>query len=162
MEAVQGWSEFNVAMVGATAALAGLVIVASSVNIAVIVKAATVTSRLAAAIATLVLAIIVGGLQLVPDISATWFGAVVLAASAGAAAFAIHAARVILRDPDPADRLRLLKGTVGFLPVAAYAAAGIVVFSEPAAAFALAAAGCLLAIVSAIVTSWVALVEVLR
>ncbi len=41
----------------ATAALAGLVIVASSVNIAEIVKAATITARLGAAIASLVLAL---------------------------------------------------------------------------------------------------------
>ena len=38
IEGLELWSEFNVALVGATAALAGLVIVASSVNIAEIVK----------------------------------------------------------------------------------------------------------------------------
>ena len=51
MDQLDAWSEFNVAMVGATAALAGLVIVASSVNIAEIIKSATLTARLAAAIA---------------------------------------------------------------------------------------------------------------
>src|SRR5687767_3657682 len=54
MEQIEAWSEFNVAMVGATAALAGLVIVAASVNIAEIIKEASLTARLAAGIAGLV------------------------------------------------------------------------------------------------------------
>lgn len=39
MEHLEAWHDFNVAMAGATAALAGLVIVAASVNIDKIVKA---------------------------------------------------------------------------------------------------------------------------
>ena len=41
---IEQWSEFNVAMAGATAALAGLVIVAASVNIGEIVKSRTLTA----------------------------------------------------------------------------------------------------------------------
>ena len=48
MEDLELWSEFNVAMVGATAALAGLVIVAASVNIGEIIKTRSLTARLAA------------------------------------------------------------------------------------------------------------------
>ena len=57
MEQLEAWSEFNVAMVGATAALAGLVIVAASVNIGDIIKSVSLTARLAAGIAGLVLAL---------------------------------------------------------------------------------------------------------
>ena len=60
------WSEFNVAMVGATAALAGLVIVASSVNIGEIIKARSLTARLGAGIAALVLAIVASGARARP------------------------------------------------------------------------------------------------
>ena len=162
MDALERWTDFHVAMVGATAALAGLVIVASSVNIAQIVKAATITARLAAAIAGLVLAIVVAGVGLIPDIPAGWYGVAVLGATAGAAGFQVHAAVVIMRDTSPAARARVLKSALGFAPLAAYAAAGIAVFSDPSAAFVLGAIGCLVAIVSAIVMSWVALVEVLR
>lgn len=162
MDALEGWTDFHVAMVGATAALAGLVIVASSVNIAQIVKAATITSRLAAAIAGLVLAIVVAGAALIPGIPASAYGAVVLVATAGAGAFQVHAASVIARDPDPADHARLLKSALGFVPIAAYAASGVVVFFDPSTALVLAAVGCIIAIVSAIIVSWVALVEVLR
>lgn len=162
MDQIERWTEFHVAMVGATAALAGLVIVASSVNIAQIIKATTITARLAAAIAALVLAIVVGGVALIPDVSAMWFGVAVLTATVGAAGFQLHAALVIARDRDPGTRTRGPKAALGFLPIAAYGAAGIVVFVNPPAAFALAAVGCLSAIVVAIVVSWVALVEVLR
>jgi hypothetical protein len=48
------------------------------------------------------------------------------------------------------------------VPIAAYAASGVVVFFDPPTALVLAAVGCIIAIVSAIIVSWVALVEVLR
>jgi ABC-type antimicrobial peptide transport system permease subunit len=162
MDALDAWSEFHVAMVGATAALAGLVIVASSVNIAEIVKATTITSRLGAGIAGLVLAIIVGGVSLIPGISAAWYGTSVLAATAGAGAFAVHAVMVITRDPDPRAQARLLKSVLAVLPLVPYAAAGVAAFFSADTALVLVAVGCLIAIVAAIVVSWVALVEVLR
>lgn len=162
MGALEGWNDFHVAMVGATAALAGLVIVASSVNIAQIVKARTITARLAAGIASLVLAIVVSGLALVPSLSIPVFATAVVATALGAGAFQLHATIVIVRDPSPEARARTGKSALGFLPVAAYLAAGIVLYADPAAGLVLTAVGCLAAIVSAIIVSWVALVEVLR
>lgn len=162
MEQIEAWSEFNVAMVGATAALAGLVIVASSVNIAEIIKSNTLTARLAAAIAALVLAIIVTGVGLVPDVGMLWYGVVIGVSTLVAAIFQVHATRVIARDPDPEHVGRLLKTALGFAPIVAYAAASITLLLGEPMGLTIAAAGTLLAIVSAIVVSWVALVEVLR
>ncbi len=159
---IEHWSEFNVAMAGATAALAGLVIVAASVNIAEIVKSRTLTARLLAGIAALVLALAVSALGLVPGIDEIWLGLLTIGAALLASVFQIHATVLIARDPEPADRAKPLKYLVGFLPIAAYlVAGGLVAFGHPAGLY-LAAAGCLLAIASAIVVSWVALVEVLR
>ncbi|WP_091031666.1 hypothetical protein [Microbacterium oxydans] len=156
------WSEFNVAMAGATAALAGLVIVAASVNIAEIVKSRTLTARLLAGIAALLLALAVSALGLVPGIDAAWFGAVTVVVALLAAVFQVHATRLIATDPNPEDRVRPLKYLGGFLPIFAYLAAGVLVgFGHPSGLY-VAAAGCLLAILSAVVVSWVALVEVLR
>ena len=89
MDQLDAWSEFNVAMVGATAALAGLVIVASSVNIAEIIKSATLSARLAAAIASLVLAIVVTGMGLVPDIGSIAYGAVIAGLAADVVRIAV-------------------------------------------------------------------------
>jgi hypothetical protein len=162
MEPLDAWSEFNVAMVGATAALAGLVIVASSVNIAEIIKSNTLTARLAAAIAALVLAIVVTGLGLVPGIGLVAYGIVIALSTVIAAVFQVHATRVIVRDPDPAHVDRLFKAALGFAPVVAYAAAALALVLAQPLGLVIAAAGALLAIVSAIIVSWVALVEVLR
>ncbi len=156
------WADFNVAMVGATAALAGLVIVASSVNIAEIIKARALTARLAAGIAALVLAIIASGLGLVPTLTPFWFGILLLVATLGAGVFQVQATRAIFANHDPAARAKLPKSAFGFLPIAAYLIAGLAILLEHPAGLSFAAAGCLLAIVAAIIVSWVVLVEVLR
>jgi hypothetical protein len=159
---IEEWSEFNVAMAGATAALVGLVIVASSVNIGEIIKSRTLTARLLAGIAALVLALAVSALGLIPEIDATWLGVTTILVTSVAAVFQVQATRLIVTDPDPADRARPLKYIVGFLPLVAYLGAGALIWAQHPAGLYLTAAGCLLAIVSAIIVSWVALVEVLR
>jgi hypothetical protein len=162
IEGLERWSEFNVAMVGATAALAGLVIVASSVNISEIVKARSLTARLAAGIAALVLAIVGSGLGLVPEISPAWFGILLAIAAALAGVFQVQATRAIFADHDPAAHAKLVKSVFGFLPIAAYLAGAMAVGAGSPSGLFLVAAGCILAIVTGIVVSWVALVEVLR
>jgi hypothetical protein len=159
---IEQWSEFNVAMAGAAAALAGLVIVAASVNIAEIVKSSTLTARLLAGIATLVLALAVSAMGLVPDLDLAWYGALIVLATVLLGVFQVNVTRLVVREPNVADRARPLKYLLGFLPIAAYLAAGVLVWVGHPSGLYLAAAGCLLAIVSAIVISWVALVEVLR
>lgn len=156
------WSEFNVAMVGATAALAGLVIVASSVNIGEIVKTRSLTARLGAGIATLVLAIVASGLALMPTITPGWYGILLLVSAVGAAVFQGMASRAIFADHDPAARAKLGKSVFGFLPIVAYVVAGIAILLGHPAGLSFAAAGCILAIVAGILVSWVVLVEVLR
>lgn len=160
--ALAEWSEFNVAMAGASAALAGLVIVAASVNIDKIIHARTLTARLGAAIASLVLALVASAAGLMPGLDLTWYGIIVLVSAIAAGVFQLHATRVIARDSEPEQRARLAKSVLGFLPVAGYVAAGIALIVGSSSGLVLAAVGCLLAIVAAIVVSWVVLVEVLR
>lgn len=71
MDLIENGSEFHVAMAAATAALAGLVIVAAPVNSAEIIKAASLTARRAGGIAGLVLALSASALALVPAITPT-------------------------------------------------------------------------------------------
>ncbi|MBN9153294.1 MAG: hypothetical protein J0I70_15950 [Microbacterium sp.] len=162
MEQIASWSEFNVAMAGATAALAGLVIVAASVNIADIIKAESLTARLASSIATLVLAIIASAVGLIPGISDPWYGAILLVGTAAALVFQVAATVRILQNHHPENRMRVLKSALGFLPPAAYAAGGILLLVASPAGFFLIATGSILAIVVALVVSWIVLVEVLR
>ncbi|MDQ0644554.1 hypothetical protein [Microbacterium murale] len=161
-DALAGWSDFNVAMAGASAALAGLVIVAASVNIDKIIKAGTLTARLGAAIASLVLALVASAVGLVPRVDPTWYGIVVLVGALTAGVFQFHATRVIMVDSESQQHGRVAKAVLGWLPVAGYIAAGVALALGSSSGLVLAAAGCLLAIVTAIVVSWVVLVEVLR
>ena len=84
---LERWTDFNVALVGATAALAGLVIVAASVNVAEIVKSSSLTARLAAAIANLMVALTGAAIGLMPDVAGHGYGItlVLLAGSSGPA-----------------------------------------------------------------------------
>ncbi|MFJ3833662.1 hypothetical protein ACIPWI_37755 [Streptomyces sp. NPDC090046] len=83
-EYLEGWNDFNVAMMGSAGALAGLVIVAASVNIAEVVKAPSLTSRLAGGIAGLVLALSGSAVGLVPEVSPMSYGLSMAALAVGA------------------------------------------------------------------------------
>lgn len=157
-----GWNEFNLGILGATAALAGLVIVAASVNIAEIVKSRSLTARLGAGIATLVLAITASALALIPGISLVSYGVGVLAAALIAMVFNVHAARAIAANADPRNRFKALRAAVNFLPAAIYiVGAAMLIAGDPAGLVAI-AIGAVVAIPVALMISWIVLVEVLR
>jgi hypothetical protein len=162
MDVLAVWSEFHVAMVGATAALAGLVIVAASVNIDKVVAAGSVTSRLAASIATLVVAIVVSGVALVPALTLEWFGAVAVVAAIPAGGFQFHAASTLAGDGQGPPRVWSLRAGIGFVPILGYLVAGVLCLAGQPSGLGVSAVGTLTAIVVAILMSWIALVEVLR
>ena len=160
------WAEFNVAMVGATAALAGLVIVASSVNIGEIIKAKLAhrsprppgsprsCSRSSHP-----------ALGLVPDHHGS-SGSADPAAGAppsSRASFQVEATRTIFADRDPAVPREVRQVGVRlhcrswrtWWRGRRHARTSVRVCT-------FAAAGCILAIVAGIIVSWVVLVEVLR
>ncbi|WP_448003651.1 hypothetical protein [Agromyces bauzanensis] len=162
-ELLEGWSDFNVAMVGATAALAGLLIVAMSVNISTIMSSPTLPARAASSIAALVLAIVAGALGLVPGQAEVAYGIEVLVAVVVAAAFQVHAARVIFREDRISAADRFGKSVLGAVPIAAFLVGGVLITVGAGTAGLVAVAlGSLLAVVAAIVMAWVMLVEVLR
>jgi hypothetical protein len=162
MDAIEAWTDFNVAMAGATAALAGLVIVAASVNIAEIVKARSLTSRLGAAIASLVLAILGSGSGLIPSIPPSVYGVVVIVCAAGASVFAVAATRQVYANNHPENRAKAGKAVVAFFAPVLYAAGGIALVSGLGFGLVMLAVGAFSAIVTALLVSWIVLVEVLR
>ena len=108
------------------------------------------------------LALVVSAVALMPDLDLLWYGVVTLLSTGTAGAFQIHATRMIMRDPLPSQTGRIVKSALGFLPIAGYLAAGVALIGGHDSGLPLTAVGCLLALVSAIAVSWVALVEVLR
>ncbi|WP_173922483.1 hypothetical protein [Agromyces sp. Marseille-P2726] len=164
-EALEGWNDFNVAMVGATAALAGLLIVAMSVNIAEIMKSPTLPARAAASIATLVLAIVAGAFGLMPGQSDVVYGLEVIVATVLAATFQWHAVQVIARTPraSPVRGERILKSIAGIVPIAAFLVGGtLVALGVASVGLVFIGVGSVFAIIAAILLAWVVLVELLR
>lgn len=159
---LEGWNEFNVAMIGATSALAGLVIVASSVNIGVIVKAGFLTARLAAGIFGLALALTVSAIGLIPHMTAPVHGAVVIVAALAAGTVAVMATRSIYANHSPANRAKPIRAAINFLAPAAYVVGGILLFTQPQAGMVWLAVGAIAAVAASLLISWIVLVEVLR
>src|SRR5258706_12091618 len=84
--AATAWTSFAVAQVGAAAALAGLLVVAASINIGSIIKLPAVVARMAGSLALLTGALIVGALLLVPGQPRVWLGVEIAVIGAGTAA----------------------------------------------------------------------------
>lgn len=161
----EGWSDFNVAVAGAGAALGGLLIVALSVNIQQIAESRGLAARAGASIATLILGVALSCAALIPGQQGWGFGIQVIVATLACGALAVRSSVTILRDAAAtgygkynAERIALfavpllLFLTGGVLLVAGGAGAGMVFV----------AVATILAIVTTVLFSWIALVEVLR
>jgi len=163
VESLEAWAGFGTAMAGVSGALAGLLIVAMSVNIDVIVASRTLPARSGAAIATLVLTVALSCLILVPDTSPLAFGIEVLVGTAFAWIFELLAVRRVLRSDDQQPRSRPSVLVVGMLPLAAFTIGGVLLVAGLAdPGMIVVAVACVLAICSAVTISWVTLVEVRR
>lgn len=156
------WGDFAVAMAGVSGALAGLLIVAISVNIDVIVGSRTLPARAGASIATLVLATVAACLLLVPGTVGWVFGIEVLAGSALVWAFQVHAIRRVATTRQPESRSPGVVIATSLLPVLAFTIGGVLLVAGIGAGMLAVVAGCVLAIASAVLVSWVTLVEVRR
>ena len=158
---LEAWTDFNVAVAGATAALAGLLIVALSVNVGEIVKTRTLTARAASAIATLLLGLVATASGLIPGQPVWVLGLELAVATIVGWVVQVHAMIALGRDGLTASE-RLTKSLVGVVPLAAFSVGSVMLLLGMPGGFYAVAAGCVLAIVAAVIFSWVALVEVLR
>jgi len=162
-EALEEWSDFNVAMAGATAALAGLLIVAMSVNLKAIVASRSLPIRMATALTTLLVALAATALGLAPGQPAWAYGLEVLAGVVVAAVFEVRAIGAIRQDQLVSTAQRTAKAIAGTVPISAYVVGGVLLVAGAVnAGLWFLAIGAILAIASAILHSWIVLVEVLR
>jgi hypothetical protein len=98
----------------------------------------------------------------VPGLSLAAYGFVVLLATALASIFQIVAAQRIFQNKSQGNQLRPFKAALGFLPLLSYFAAAIFLALMSTTGLAYLAVGSILGIISALMVSWVVLVEVLR
>lgn len=156
------WSELFVATAGAAAALAGLIIVAMSVNIETIVSEPSLPSRAGATIASLILVVVVTIAGLIPEIGSGAMGWVTLAFSLVALGFALDSAIRLARLPGQPELARLVKGAVMIVPLAGFVTGAVILITGDGAGMYFVAAGILLVFVSSVLNAWVLLVEVRR
>lgn len=160
--ALPGWSDFNVAVAGAGAALAGLLIVAMSVNIVRILEAETLSARAGSSIGALVLAVAASCLALIPGQPVRLLGLEVLTGVALVWLLEAFAIRAILREQGQRAANRAMKILVGVLPPAVFTVGAVLLVAGAGTGYVWVAAGSILAIIGAVLFSWIALVEILR
>jgi modulator of FtsH protease len=153
------WSEFFVAAAGASAALAGLVFVAVSINVERILKFEGLPERALATVLMLLAVVLLSLAALIPDQSTHAVGAEVLGLGL---AFGIATLVLVSREPAEGKRLdlsRFLVVAVGFVPIAI---GGVSVLAESGGGLYWVAAGLILTTSAAVLNAWVLLVEILR
>jgi hypothetical protein len=162
--ALASWGEFNVAIAGAGAALGGLLIVALSVNIKQIAESRGLAARAGAAISALILGVVLACAALIPDQPLGAFGIEVLVGTLAGGVIAALAARAILQDDTPGNRHNWdIQHIASFVfPLVMYAAGGVLLLLSMPAGLLVLALATIVALIGAVLFSWVALVEILR
>ena len=156
---LEQWSDFFVAAAGAAAGLAGLIIVAMSVNIETIVKIPSMPSRAGSTIANLVLVVVASIAGLMAALPVTAFGIIVLVGALACLALGIDSTVQIVRKTGPSG---LVRGAVGVLPGIALAVGAALLIAGLESGRYWVSAGILLAFVGSVLNAWVLLVEIRR
>jgi modulator of FtsH protease len=155
-------TDFFVATAGASAALAGLVIVAMSVSVDKVIAIPGMTSRAAAAIGLLVAATVIALAGLI-DLPVAWFGVEVVIAGLASTWLALFSVVLVVRNRAGSSLASaLFRSGIAIIPAVFFVIAGIVVLAGGTGAPVLIGLGAILAIIVAVVDTWVILVEIKR
>ncbi|MEO6826426.1 MAG: hypothetical protein ABI255_08440 [Microbacteriaceae bacterium] len=160
---ISEWNELFVAAAGAAAALAGLIIVAMSVNVQTIIASRSLTSRAGATVAALVLILVVSVAGLIPAQPLAVIGAEVLVFSIAAMIPAVGSAWRIAKEREHSTRPQAIaKVILTIVPVVLFLVSGILLaLSDPTGLYWV-AAGTIVVFTSSVLNAWVMLVEILR
>jgi hypothetical protein len=174
VDGFESWTDFNVALGAASAALAGLIMVAISVNIKQVLSFPGVSARAAAALSLMVLVLVATLTALIPDQGAHADGVITLIGCGVVWVFAINAMAALIRNArrrgqgtgEPSRRQRvvwLLGNSILFIgPLAALTIGAVMLLLGQEAGAYWVSLGSIGALVASVVFSWVALVEILR
>ena len=184
--APEGWSDFFVATAGAAAALAGLIIVAMTVNVSVILAIPSMSSRAGATIGTLVLVVVSAAAGLIPQQSAPLLGVEILLFALVAAILEVNSSIRMVRlaqtaptdaaaspaastEPDATARgaapplsAQWIKATIAVVQVLPFVFGAVLLLAGDWSGLYAVAAGILLVFICSVSNAWVLLVEILR
>lgn len=160
---IESASEFFAATAGATAALAGLIIVALSVSVDAIIRLPGMTSRAATAIALLVVATLISLAGLIPGQSEAAFGVEALVLALAALAFGVQSAVQMTRSHGQYSAASaLIRGGLGVVPAVLFTVGAVLVLTGSPAALPVLGIGMLCAIAVSVITAWVVMIEIRR
>jgi len=161
---MDGWDNFFLGQVGASAALLGFLFVAVSINLERILSSATLPDRALVAMGLLLAVLLLSSLTLVPGQPPAAFGieALVVALALIALGLRTHrrAAQQGGADSTIKSRVNMLLFAIAVLPYLAGSIAFI--YGEVTTGLYLLAAGMVVSIVKAVLDAWVLLVEIER
>ena len=162
-EMPEGWSDFFVATAGAAGALAGLIIVAMTVNITTIIGIPSMTSRAGATIASLVLIVVSAAAGLIPGQGVRLLGVEVLAFAAVAMTLTIDSAVRMVRALDRRYlAVTWVKIFFAIMQILPFVIGAVILLAGSYSGLYWIAAGVLLVFVGSVANAWVLLVEILR
>jgi modulator of FtsH protease len=156
------WTELFVASAGASAALAGLVFVAVSINVERILQFPGLPERALETVLLLLAVVLVSLMGLIPGQSATTLGIELLFVGLALAAMIVKQSTKTLPEGSPTTSHllgRLLLWAGGTVP---FVVGGASLIAETGGGLYWVAAGILLGIVGGVANAWVLLVEILR
>lgn len=158
---IEGWHDFFVAEAGASAALAGLVFVAISINVASIVHEPRLATRAGITVTLLLNILLISTVALISQIEPQILGALVLVIGGALWIFVVITAVRQGVDPERKGQwaFHAVLLQVALLPVLI---GGIVLATGGAAGLIWVAAGFVLSFCVAVLNAWVLLIEILR
>jgi hypothetical protein len=156
------WSDLFVATAGATAALAGLVFVAVSINLARILQFKGLPERALETLLFLVLPLLVSIVALIPAQSSGALGTEVLLLTLTLGSVIVRLKTIYNQSGEARRAWYVTRWTVRLLALAPLLAGGVSLLCEAGGGLYWIAAAIVFAIVGAVANAWVLLVEILR
>jgi hypothetical protein len=157
------WSDFSVAVVGASAALTGLLFVAVSINIEQILATGALAGRALSTMILFVVPLAIGTLVLIPEQSSTALGLELIVVGVVAGAGLLRINRPANRgDAEPRSSWLLVRLTPSVTIAAFLVLAGTGLIAEAGGGLYWVAPAILEAFTGGLATVWVLLVEIRR
>ncbi|KQP56830.1 hypothetical protein [Agreia sp. Leaf283] len=161
----EGWSDFFVATTGAGAALAGLIIVAMTANIKMIIGIQGMTSRAGATIGSLTLIVVAGAVALIPGQGALFVGLEILVVSVVVLGINLDSAwRVVQasRRPDYASGPPAPKIALSLAQIVPFLVGAVMLLTGDWSGLYWVAGGMIVVFMASVLNAWILLVEILR
>jgi modulator of FtsH protease len=156
------WSDFAVAVVGAAAALTGLLFVAVSISIERILSFPRLPGRAAMTLTTLAVMLLVGIFLLAPGQGDTWLGVEIAVTGGALGALASRSSFRIKRQPDESLVWVLSWLTRMLVPAALFLVGGISLATGAGGGLYWVLAGIVVGFAVSVLNLWILLIEIYR